>query len=131
LVECARTDTTRTTTDDSGDRNLIAGIVAPLAVGLFVAAAAGSYRAFSYLAAGFVVAVIGAAAISRDIPRALGAPIEDDATELRVTQGALVGLTMLSTVIVLYSTTLVGILGTIGWGFFAAAFFAVAAIGLN
>jgi hypothetical protein len=126
LVECARTDTTRTTTDDSGDRNLIAGIVAPLAVGLFVAAAAGSYRTFSYLAAGFVVAVIGAAAISRDIPRTLGAPIEDDATELRVTQGALVGLTMLSTVIVLYSTTLVGILGTIGWGFFA-----VAAIGLN
>jgi sodium/proline symporter/sodium/pantothenate symporter len=74
---------------------------------------------------------IGAAAISRDIPRALGAPIEDDTTELRVTQGALVGLTLLSTVIVLYSTTLVGILGTIGWGFFAAAFFAVAAIGLN
>lgn len=74
---------------------------------------------------------IGAAAVSRDIPRALGRPIEDDTTELRVTQAALAGLTVFSTVIVLFSNTLVGILGTIGWGFFAAAFFAIAALGLN
>jgi hypothetical protein len=57
---------TRTTTDDSGDRNLLAGILALLAVGLLVAAAAGSYRAFSYLAVGFVVAVIGASSIERN-----------------------------------------------------------------
>ncbi|EJN60829.1 sodium:solute symporter family transporter [Halogranum rubrum] len=74
---------------------------------------------------------IGAAAVSRDIPRALGRPIEDDKTELRVTQGALAGLTVMSTLIVFYSETLVGILGTIGWGFFAAAFVAIAALGLN
>jgi sodium/proline symporter/sodium/pantothenate symporter len=74
---------------------------------------------------------IGAAAISRDIPRALGRPIEDDKTELRVTQAALAGLTVVSTLIVFYSSTLVGILGTIGWGFFAAAFVAIAALGLN
>ncbi|XVH32588.1 sodium:solute symporter family transporter [Haloferacaceae archaeon DSL9] len=74
---------------------------------------------------------IGAAAISRDIPRAMGRPITDDRTELRVTQGALCLLTVLSTVLVFYSQTLVGILGTIGWGFFAAAFFTVAALGLN
>lgn len=74
---------------------------------------------------------IGAAAISRDIPRALGRPIEDDTTELRVTQAALAGLTIVSTLIVFFSETLVGILGTIGWGFFAAAFFAIAALGLN
>jgi sodium/proline symporter/sodium/pantothenate symporter len=74
---------------------------------------------------------IGAAAVSRDIPRALGRPIEDDETELRVTQAALAGLTIVSTLIVFYSSTLVGILGTIGWGFFAAAFVAIAALGLN
>ena len=74
---------------------------------------------------------IGAAAVSRDIPRALGRPIEDDKTELRVTQAALAGLTIMSTLIVFYSETLVGILGTIGWGFFAAAFVAIAALGLN
>ncbi|WP_435155486.1 sodium:solute symporter family transporter [Haladaptatus sp. DFWS20] len=74
---------------------------------------------------------IGAAAVSRDIPRALGRPIDDDKTELRVTQAALAGLTVASTLIVYFSETLVGILGTIGWGFFAAAFFAIAALGLN
>ncbi|WP_101294336.1 sodium:solute symporter family transporter [Halegenticoccus soli] len=74
---------------------------------------------------------IGAAAVSRDIPRALGRPIEDDRTELRVTQVALAGMTVLSVLVVAASDTLVGILGTIGWGFFAAAFFAVAALGLN
>jgi sodium/proline symporter/sodium/pantothenate symporter len=74
---------------------------------------------------------IGAAAISRDIPRALGRPIEEDRTELRVTQGALVVLTVLSTFVVFFSDALVGILGTIGWGFFAAAFFPIAVFGLN
>jgi SSS family transporter len=74
---------------------------------------------------------IGAAAVSRDIPRALGKPIQDDNTELRVTQGALTGLTVLSTLVVFYSDTLVGILGTIGWGFFAAAIFPIAVFGMN
>jgi sodium/proline symporter/sodium/pantothenate symporter len=55
---------------------------------------------------------IGAAAASRDIPRALGRPIESDRTELRVTQGALAGLTVLSVLVVFYSDALVGILGT-------------------
>ncbi len=49
---------------------------------------------------------IGAAAVSRDIPRALGRPIDDDKTELRVTQAALAGLTIASTLIVFYSQTL-------------------------
>ncbi|SIR89252.1 sodium/proline symporter [Natronorubrum thiooxidans] len=74
---------------------------------------------------------IGAAAASRDIPRALGHPITDDQTELRVTQGALAALTILSTGVVYYSDALVGILGTIGWGFFAAAFVPVVVFGLN
>ncbi len=74
---------------------------------------------------------IGAAAISRDLPHALGRPIEDDTAELRVTQAALAGIVLVSTLIVYFSETLVGILGTIGWGFFAATFFAVVALGLN
>lgn len=74
---------------------------------------------------------IGAAAVSRDIPRAIGRPIENDRTELRVTQAALAGLTVLASVVVLYSDELVAILGTIGWGFFAAAFFPIAVLGLN
>ncbi|MFC7154218.1 sodium/proline symporter [Halomarina halobia] len=74
---------------------------------------------------------IGAAAISRDLPRAFGSAIEDDRVELRVTQAALVFLTVTSTLVVFYSSELVGILGTIGWGFFAAAIFPVAALGMN
>ncbi|WP_049998291.1 sodium:solute symporter family transporter [Halococcus sediminicola] len=74
---------------------------------------------------------IGAAAISRDIPRAFGRTIDDDRTELRVTQAALAGLTVLSTLVVFFSDELVGILGTIGWGFFAAAIFPIAALGMN
>ncbi|WP_293032836.1 sodium/proline symporter [Natronococcus sp.] len=74
---------------------------------------------------------IGAAAISRDIPRSLGKPITDTKTELRVTQGALAGLTVLSTGVVYYSDALVGILGAISWGFFAAAFVPIVVFGLN
>ncbi|MFC6716919.1 sodium/proline symporter [Natrialbaceae archaeon GCM10025810] len=74
---------------------------------------------------------IGAAAISRDIPRALGRPITDDRTELRVTQAALAMITVLSTVVVFYSDALVGILGAISWGFFAAAFVPVVVLGMN
>ena len=74
---------------------------------------------------------IGAAAISRDIPRALGRSIDDDRTELRVTQGALAALTVMATFVVFFSDELVGILGTIGWGFFAAAIFPIAALGMN
>lgn len=74
---------------------------------------------------------IGAAAVSRDIPRALGHPITNDRIELRVTQAALAGISIISTLVVLFSDALVGILGTIGWGFFAAAFFPLAVFGLN
>jgi sodium/proline symporter len=74
---------------------------------------------------------IGAAAISRDIPRALNRPITDPQTELRVTQAALALLTVLSTIVVFYSQALVGILGAISWGFFAAAFVPIVVFGLN
>lgn len=48
-----------------------------------------------------------------------------------MTQGALAALTVLATGVVYYSDALVGILGTIGWGFFAAAFVPIVALGLN
>jgi sodium/proline symporter len=48
-----------------------------------------------------------------------------------VTQAALATLTVLATIVVYYSTALVGILGAISWGFFAAAFVPVVVLGLN
>jgi sodium/proline symporter len=74
---------------------------------------------------------IGAGAMSRDIPRALGRSITDDTVELRVTQAALATMTVLATIIVLNSNALVGILGAISYGFLAAGFFSIAAFGLN
>lgn len=74
---------------------------------------------------------IGAAALTRDIPRALGQPIERNKTELRLTQASLAILTVLATLVVLFSETLVGILGAISWGFFAASFVPVVVLGLN
>ena len=102
--------------------NYTPGIVAGLVLAALLAAIMSTSDSFLN---------IGAAAVSRDIPRALGWSIEDDKTELRVTQAALGGLTVLSTLVVFYSDELVGILGTIGWGFFAAAFFPIAVFGLN
>lgn len=74
---------------------------------------------------------IAAAAVTRDIPRALGRPIEDSQVELRVTQATLVGITVAATGVVYFSDTLVGILGVIGWGLFAASLFPIVALGLN
>ena len=74
---------------------------------------------------------IAAAAITRDIPRSLGRPIEDRQVELRLTQIALASVTIAATGVVYFSEALVGILGVIGWGLFAASLFPVVAIGLN
>ncbi|MDS0476969.1 sodium/proline symporter [Natrinema sp. 1APR25-10V2] len=74
---------------------------------------------------------IAAAAVTRDIPRSLGRPIEDSQLELRITQATLVGITLAATGVVYFSEALVGILGVIGWGLFAASLFPVVALGLN
>lgn len=74
---------------------------------------------------------IGAAAVSRDLPHALGRPIESDRVELRLTQAALVVMTVLAMLVVQFSETLIGILGTIGSAFFIAAIFPIIALGLN
>ena len=74
---------------------------------------------------------IAAAAITRDIPRSLGRPIQNDHLELRLTQLSLAALTIGALLIVHFSEALVGILGVIGWGLFAASIFPVVALGLN
>lgn len=47
-------------------RNGVVGVIALLAAGLLLAGAAGVYRVFSYLAALFIVAVLGVASIERN-----------------------------------------------------------------
>ncbi len=74
---------------------------------------------------------IGAAAITRDMSGALGRPIDDPRRELVVTQVVLVAIMVVATGIVFFSEALVGILGVIGWAFFAAAFVPVVGLGLN
>lgn len=74
---------------------------------------------------------IAAAAVTRDIPRAINRPINDPQLEFRLTQMALGGITVAATGVVYFSDALVGILGVIGWGLFAASLFPTVAIGLN
>ena len=51
---------------DTGSRNAVMGVVALLAAGLLVAAAVRTYHVFSYLAAGFIVVVVGASSVERN-----------------------------------------------------------------
>lgn len=56
-----------TSTDtDAGSRNAVMGVAALLSAGLLVCAATGVYRTFSYLAAGFIVVVVGASSVERN-----------------------------------------------------------------
>lgn len=72
---------------------------------------------------------IGAAAIVRDIPTALfGRPTERELFWTRVATGALL---VASAGFALYMENLVALLGTFGWGTFAAAIVPSLAIGLN
>ena len=72
---------------------------------------------------------VGAAAIVHDIPKAFGAT--EITNELFKARVATIILAIAAAVIALASDTLVALLGTIGWGTFAAAIFPVLAIGLN
>ena len=72
---------------------------------------------------------IGAAAIVRDIPTALfGQPMR---RELFWTRIATAGLLVVSALFALYMENLVALLGTFGWGTFAAAIVPSVGIGLN
>ena len=72
---------------------------------------------------------IGAAAVVRDIPTALwGRPLERELMWTRIVTGALLAG---AAVFALYMESLVALLGTFGWGTFAAAIVPSVAIGFN
>lgn len=74
---------------------------------------------------------IGAANLARDIPESLGYEYESDAAELRAHRLATVGIIVVSVLLVYYVEILVGLLGVVGWGLFAAAIVPLLGIGLN
>lgn len=72
---------------------------------------------------------LGAAALVRDIPTALrGRPL---GRELFWSRAATGGLLLLSTLFALYMENLIALLGTFGWGTFAAAIVPSICIGMN
>lgn len=71
---------------------------------------------------------VGAAAVSRDLPRALGRPLGD---ELRAGRIATAVICVAAAVTALSSGTLVVFLGIFGWGLFASTLVPALAIGLN
>ena len=72
---------------------------------------------------------IGAAAIVHDIPTALrGCPLDRQLLWSRIATGMLL---LASALFALYMENLIALLGTFGWGTFAAAIFPSVAIGMN
>lgn len=71
---------------------------------------------------------VGAAAITHDLPKALGRPIRD---ELRGGRLGTLALAVLATVLALHSGQLVALLGVFGWGLFASTLVPALAIGMN
>lgn len=71
---------------------------------------------------------VGAAAITRDIPAALGRRVRD---ELRWGRLSTLGLGLAAALVAARSDTLVAFLGIFGWGVFASAIVPSLAIGLN
>jgi Na+/proline symporter len=72
---------------------------------------------------------LGAAAVVHDIPKALwGRPLERELFWSRVATGVIL---VASAFFALYMENLIALLGTFGWGTFAAAVFPCVAIGFN
>ena len=71
---------------------------------------------------------VGAAACTRDVPRALGLPVRD---ELRTGRWWTVVLMLGATLLAQVSTTLVAFLGVFGFGLFASTLTPALALGLN
>jgi sodium/proline symporter len=70
---------------------------------------------------------LGAAALVRDIPRALGREVK---AELMWSRVAVAALLVVSVLFSMYLDTLVALLGVFGWGTFAAAIFPAVVLGL-
>ena len=71
---------------------------------------------------------IGAAAITHDLPHALGRPW---ANELRVGRLATLGISLAAALVAQFSGALVAFLGIFGWGLFASTLVPALGIGLN
>ena len=71
---------------------------------------------------------VGAAALTHDIPIALGRPVRN---ELRWGRVATVAISVVATLVAVRSGTLVAFLGIFGWGLFASTLVPSLAIGLN
>jgi Na+/proline symporter len=71
---------------------------------------------------------IGAAALTHDLPRALGRPVRDELRWGRVTT---VAIAVAGALVAQASGTLVAFLGIFGWGLFASTLVPALAIGLN
>lgn len=70
---------------------------------------------------------LGASSVVRDIPRALRLPVRRELLWSRVAVGALL---VLSTAFALYIDNVVALLGTFGWGTFAASIFPALVLGM-
>ncbi len=102
---------------------LLLGFVPPAVAGL---AFAGVLAAIMSTADSFVN--LGAAALVRDLPRALGRPVAD---ELRWARWAVVGVALAAAAVAYLYGDLIALLGTFAFGTFAAALAPAVAIGLN
>ncbi len=71
---------------------------------------------------------VGAAALSRDLPEALGRPAPDTLTTARLWT---IGIAVVAAIVAAASEAVVGFLGIFGWGLFAAALVPALALGLN
>jgi SSS family transporter len=71
---------------------------------------------------------VGAAALTHDLPKAMGRQVRD---ELRGGRVATLALAALATLLALQSGQLVALLGVFGWGLFASTLVPALAIGLN
>lgn len=70
---------------------------------------------------------LGAASVVRDIPRAFNLPVRRELLWSRIAVGALL---VLSTAFALYIDNVVALLGTFGWGTFAASLFPALVLGM-
>ncbi len=102
---------------------LLLGFVPPAVAGL---AFAGVLAAIMSTADSFVN--LGAAALVRDLPRALGRPLAD---ELRWARRAVVGVALAAAGVAYAYGDLIALLGTFAFGTFAAALAPALAVGLN
>lgn len=71
---------------------------------------------------------VGSAALTHDIPRALGVTVENKLLWGRL---GMAGISLLAAVIAVYSGVLVAFLGIFGWGLFASTLVPALAVGLN